>query len=323
LEVKLAFVFPGQGSQYIGMGRALAIRFSSAQKAFDSAGKVLGFDVSSVCWEDPDRLCRTEYTQPAVLAVEIACLAVLADLGVSPAVVAGHSLGEYAALVAAGSLDAADALRLVRSRGEITGKVASRVDGGMAAILGMDRGSLEELLAAAGAEGVIAVSNYNCPGQVVVSGEAPAIDEVLEVAPSLGAKRARRLAVAGPFHCPMMETAAREFEPLVARVDIGAPLVPVISNYDARAHTGSEAIAGNLVRQLCNPVRWEESVARISTEGVDLFVEVGPGTVLSGLVRRCLPGSATISVEDPDSFAGLLNLLEEGAGSPAAMAGGR
>jgi len=321
--VKLAFIFPGQGSQYIGMGRALASRFPSARKAFDSAGEVLGFDVSSVCWDDPDRLRLTENTQPAVLAVELACLAVLDDLGVSPAVVAGHSLGEYAALVAAGSLDAADALRLVRSRGEITGKVAARGNGGMAAILGMDRGPLGELLAVAGTEGVIAVSNYNCPGQVVVSGEAPAIEKALEVAPSLGAKRARRLAVAGPFHCPLMEPAAREFEPLVADVEIGVPLVPVISNYDARAHTGSEAIAGNLVRQLCNPVRWEESVARMSSGGIDLFVEVGPGNVLSGLVRRCSPGSATAGVQDPDSLEGLLDLTGGCAGSPAASAGGR
>lgn len=241
-----------------------------------------------------------------MLTVDLACLAVLLDYGVRPDMVAGHSLGEYGALVAADVLGMVDALKLVRTRGVITGEVAAAVGGGMAAVIGVRQDTIAELIGSAKTEGNLVVSNYNCPGQVVISGEAAALDKAIAVAPSLGGVRVRRLPVSGPFHSPMMEPAAREFATHMGEVKINNPAVPVMSNYDARPYGDGELIGDRLVKQLCNPVRWEESVARMSAMGADVFIEVGPGTVLGGLIGRCLPGTKVLHADDPDSISGTL-----------------
>lgn len=317
-KVRVAFVFPGQGSQYCGMGRELVSGSTLAKKVFELADEILDFDIKAVCWEENELINRTEYTQPALVAVELVCLAAILENGVRPAMAAGHSLGEYSALVAAGVLDAASALRLVRARGVITGEAASEAGGGMAAIMGMEPEALNALLFTVREAGVLEVSNYNAPGQVVVSGDTAALEEAISAARSLGAKRVVPLAVSGPFHSSLMKPAAEGFAVEIEATNFTAPSIPVIANYDAVSHSDSGVIGQNLVRHLYHPVRWEESVAAMSALGADVFLEVGPGQVLRGLIRRCDPGAKVLGVDSPDTLQRALEFLEE----PALASGG-
>jgi [acyl-carrier-protein] S-malonyltransferase len=302
-----AFVFPGQGSQSVGMGQALAQRSPAAAAVFEEADSVLGQPISQLAWEGPaDELDRTENAQPALLATSIAYLAAVrerwSDLGaeVPPAAfAAGHSMGQYSALVAAEVISLADGLRLVRERGRQMQASGSGRDGAMAAIIGLDEARLPELVAAAGAHGTFGVANRNAPGQVVVSGERAAIDASAEIAKDLGARKAIVLPVSVAAHSPLMADAAAAMREVLATVAFTDPTTPLLANADARPITDAEASRSELVEHLTAGVDWVAAVERMAAAGVATFIEVGPGRVLTGLIKRIAPDAEAIALDDP------------------------
>ena len=317
---KLAFVFPGQGSQKVGMGKVWADASREARATFEEADQALGFPLSRLCWEGPEEeLNLTANTQPALVAAAVAVLRALAALApeLRPVAVAGHSLGEYSALVAAGALDFAAALRLVRRRGELMQEAVPVGKGAMAAIIGLDPEAIAGIAAEAAAAGdqpeVCAVANLNGPGQTVIAGDKGAVDRAVALARERGARKATLLAVSAPFHSPLMRPAREGMEPLLAATTFRDPRVPVVTNADAAPVTTGEAAREALVRQIDSPVRWVESVLRMEGElGVQTFVEVGPGNVLSGLNRRIVQSARATGISDPDHLRKLLAEEEEG-----------
>ena len=311
MEPKTAFLFPGQGSQKIGMGKAWAEAFPAARAAFDEVSGALGFDVAALCWEGPESdLQLTANTQPAILTASVAIARVLAARGFTPDVVAGHSLGEYSALVVADVLALADAARLVRRRGELMQEAVPVGVGAMAAILGLDADAVRVLAAdaaAAGAAGeVCAVANYNSPEQTVIAGHRAAVERAMVLAKERGAKRALPLPVSAPFHCALMRPARAGLTPMLAATVFAAAREPVVVNIDARPEDAGESLRDALQRQIDGPVRWVESVRFMHDEmGVRRFVEVGPGNVLAGLVKRIVPGVETLSVAEPAALDAL------------------
>lgn len=305
-SVKAAFVFPGQGSQTVGMGRDWAEMFPAASAVYEKAGAALGEDLAGLCWEGPaEDLQRTQNTQPAILTTSVAILRAALDRLPRPLVMAGHSLGEYSALVAAGVLDFADAVRLVRERGRLMQEAVPEGEGAMAAILGLEAAAVEQVAADAAAVGVCAAANYNSPVQTVIAGARAAVEKAVDLAKERGAKRAVLLPVSAPFHSPLMAPARAGLEPLLAQTEFGAPSVAVVTNVDAAPATDGAACREALARQVDGPVRWVASVERMSSEfGVDTFFEIGPGSVLSGLIRRIVPGAKVISLSDPASLEG-------------------
>jgi [acyl-carrier-protein] S-malonyltransferase len=301
-----AWLFPGQGSQKVGMGRAWAEAFPAARAAFDEASAALGLDLARLCWEGPEaELQLTENTQPAILVASVAIARVLAERGREPAALAGHSLGEYSAHVAAGTLTLTDAVRLVRRRGELMQQAVPVGVGAMAAVLGLDPAAVARVAADAAAETgrVCSVANYNSPEQTVIAGHAEAVERAMALARERGAKRALRLPVSAPFHCALMLPARQGLAPDLAATRFDDPRWPVVVNVDARAVVGGAAARDALLRQIDGPVRWVESVRTLAAEqGVDRFVEVGPGAVLTGLVRRIVPAAETLSLAEPDAL---------------------
>ena len=302
LRMKTAFLFPGQGSQYAGMGKTLAERFQVAQEVFASADKALDFPLSKLCFEGPaEALQLTENTQPALLAVSVAALRVLENHGLKPDYVAGHSLGEYSALVAARSLDFADALRLVRKRGQYMQAAVPAGVGAMAALLKLPEGALDAILADAAQGEVVSAANLNSPDQVVIAGHTGAVARALELAKAAGARRAVLLPVSAPFHCSLMKPAQERLASDLDAVEFRDLAVPLVNNFAARViRTGAEARQG-LYQQVPNPVRWAESIRKLASEGVDRFIEVGAGGVLTGLLRNINPelkGSKIGEAED-------------------------
>ncbi|HVS16202.1 MAG TPA: ACP S-malonyltransferase [Thermoanaerobaculia bacterium] len=309
-----AFLFPGQGSQRVGMGRDLAAASPVARAVFDEADAALDFPLSALCFEGPeDALQLTENTQPAILATSIAVHRCLEERGRHPALLAGHSLGEYSALVAAGTLTLADALRLVRRRGQLMQQAVPVGEGAMAAVLGPDPGEVAAIAvdAAAATGGVCAVANFNAPGQTVIAGHRGAVLRALELARERGVKRSVLLPVSAPFHCPLMAPAREGLSPMLEATAFADPRVPVVCNVDATPVTTGAAARDALVRQIESPVRWVESVAAMIASGVNRFVEVGPGAVLAGLVKRIDRSVAVTSVGGPAELAAL---LDRGAG---------
>ena len=288
------------------MGRELADRFPEARAVYDEAADVVGFDVAGLCFEGPiEELTRTERQQPALVATELACLRAVATTGLAPDYVIGHSVGEYAALVAAGALDEADALALVRERGEATAAVAAEHPGAMAAVLGLEDAVVEELCADIGG---VWPANYNCPGQLVVSGESAAVDRLVEAATERGARRAVKLRISGAFHSPLVAGAAERLRPAVERVEWREPATGFMSTVTSRLERGG--FGELLVEQLTAPVRFTQAIASLVADGVETFVEIGPGHVLAGLIRRCERSARTLSVGDLEGLAKLEEVLE-------------
>jgi [acyl-carrier-protein] S-malonyltransferase len=304
--VKIAFCFPGQGSQDVGMGRAIAAEYPEARAVFDEASEAVGFDVARLCFEGPiEELTRTEKQQPALVATSIACLRAIESLGVKPDFVIGHSVGEYSALAAAEALADRDALALVGERGRATAEAAAERPGAMAAVLGLEDAVVEQLCA--GIENVWP-ANYNCPGQVVVSGENAAVDLLLERAGEAGARRTVKLRVSGAFHSPLVESAAKRLRPALESVTFSEPATPFMSTVTARVED-AQRLVDLLVQQLTGPVKFTQAVRGLIQEGVELFVEIGPGQVLSGLLRRCDRSLKAVSVGDPESLRRLQEAL--------------
>jgi [acyl-carrier-protein] S-malonyltransferase len=304
-----AFVFPGQGSQQVGMGRALADAFPAARAVFDEVDEALGQKLSAIMWEGPeDQLTLTANTQPALLAVSIAALRVLEaerglDLARDAKFVAGHSLGEYSALCAARSLSLSDAARLLRIRGEAMQEAVPVGQGGMTALIGTDPEQAREIAAEAAQGEVLTVANDNGGGQVVVSGHKAAAERAIEIAKAKGVKRGILLPVSAPFHSPLMAPAAEKMRTALIDAVVNPPVVPVVANMVARAVTDPDEIRKLLVEQVTGTVRWRESVAYMAQNGVTRFVELGSGKVLAGLVKRIADGVEGISIGSPDDAA--------------------
>lgn len=312
----LAFVCPGQGSQAVGMGRNLAADSPAAAVVFAAADRALGESISGLAWNGPaERLDLTEQAQPAILATSIAILAALQErwaaeglAAPTPVFIAGHSMGQYSALVAAGALDLEDGIRLVRERGRLMQASGQGRDGAMAALIGLDDARLPELVAGASKHGVFVVANRNAPGQVVVSGERPAVEAGAELAKTLGAKRAIVLPVSVAAHSPLMGGAAEGMRAALADVSFHDPLVPLLANADARPIETAEACRTELVEHLTAGVDWIHIVERMAAAGVTTFVEIGPGRVLTGLIKRIAPDAEVIPADDPGSLDRLLAL---------------
>ena len=316
MKAKIAFIFPGQGSQYVGMGKQLYDASPAARRIFEQANTTLGFSLSTLCFEGPqEELDDTYNAQPAILTYCIASLEAMKErfgpLGYvgAPMLVAGHSMGEFTALVAAGVLDFEDALKLVRERGRLMKESGELHPGGMAAVIGLDEQALREVVQEAQSEGVVTLANANSPGQTVLSGEVAALTRAMELAKARGARLVQRLAVSIASHSPLMQQASQHFNELISLINLRPPQVPLISNITAQALTTVEDLRNELSEQLTRPVQWTRSVQEMVSHGVDTFVEIGPKQVLSSLIKRITPESQPITVTDAE-IVKLLTTLE-------------
>ncbi len=295
--VKAAYVFPGQGSQWVGMGRDLYDSFDSAKAVFDTADETLGFPLSKLCFNGPEEeLRQTANAQPAIVTVSLACLAAVGDIGSNglpaPVFVAGHSLGEYTALAAAEVLSFATTIYLARQRGQLMYQAGLKEPGGMAAIIGLS----QDLLAEICAETDTRIANINCPGQLVVSGAKNNLSRAMALAEARGARRTIPLPVSGAFHTPLMASAVDGMAEIISNISFHKPLVPIIANTTAQPITTAEQVKAELLRQLCQGVRWQSSIEYMINKGVTTFVEIGPGKILSGLIKRINKDASTLNL---------------------------
>jgi len=312
-RVKVAFLFPGQGSQDVGMGKALAEASTRAADIWREADEALGFSLSRLCFEGPaDQLALTANTQPAVLTASVAAAAVLAERGLAPDLAAGHSLGEYSALVVAGAVPFSVAVKLVRKRGEYMQEAVPVGMGAMAALLGMDASMAEEVCAESARGEVVAVANLNAPGQVVIAGHKTAVERAVKAAAARGGMKSVMLPVSAPFHSALMKPAADRLAAELASVQVAAPRIPVVRNVDAGLTTTADEVKPFLVQQVASPVRWTDCVERLRREGASVFLEIGPGRVLTGLLKRTLDDVRGHAVEDPASIEKALTAVAAG-----------
>jgi [acyl-carrier-protein] S-malonyltransferase len=302
---KISFVFPGQGSQFVGMGREVYERSEAARAIFDEADRVLDYPIAELCFNGPaDMLNDTQYAQPAILTVSIAYLEALREKlrstgrQIEPVYMAGHSLGEYSALVAAGSISFADALRLVWERGRLMKEEGERRPGGMAAVIGLTPERLQNVVDRASSEGLVVIANSNSPVQTVISGEIAALLKAMELAKNEGAAKVARLAVSIASHSPLMQQAGTQLSQLIGNINLVDPIVPLVANITGQALTTAEDIKRELSDQLCKPVAWAASVSQMIEGGVNTFIEVGPGQVLSGLIKRISDEAQVLKLED-------------------------
>lgn len=280
---KIAFIYPGQGAQKVGMGKDFYENSPLARDIYDQASECLGLDMKALCFEENDLLDQTEYTQAAMVTTCLAMTEVLKEQGAAPDVTAGLSLGEYCAIAEAGAMHIMDAIRLVRIRGQLMQHTVPSGEGGMAAILGMDADRIDRVI---GTMEHVTVANYNCPGQIVITGTASSVKEAAEALKEAGAKRTVMLNVSGPFHSPMLQSAGEKLGQELAKVQINALRIPYVTNVTAEYVTDSSRIRELLTRQVYLPVRWEQSIRKMIAQGVDTFVEIGPGRTLTGFIRK-------------------------------------
>ncbi len=308
----LAYMFPGQGSQFVGMGKDWYEKYDYVREIFDTADRALGFSLTGLIFQGPaEELQKTANTQPAILTASVAMLQVLNKAGIWPAAAAGHSLGEYTALVAAGSLAFSDAVRLVRLRGQFMQEAVPLGQGGMMAVLGLDADKVVEGCRLAAEAGTVEAANFNSPGQVVVAGEIGALKKAQETLKSLGAKRCMILPVSAPFHSSLMTPAGERLAVELAKVEIKDPEVPVVANINANYYATAEQVRDGLIRQVSNPVLWEQSMRRFVADGYQMFVEIGPGNVLAGLLKKIDKPSGIININGEGDPEPLITRLKE------------
>lgn len=304
----IGLVFPGQGSQSVGMGKSLCEAHPAIKQVYEEASAVLGYDSATLCFEGPaERLNLTEYTQPALLVSSIAALKTLESAGIQPIAVAGHSLGEYSALVAAGGVSFRDAVGLVQKRGRYMSEAVAPGTGLVAALLGLTPDVVKDVCRAASVVGVVAAANFNSPGQVVIAGEKAAVERAIELAKQKGCKKAIPLPVSVPVHTPLMQCAADRLAKDLAAIRWSDLRAPLINNAEARPISRANEIHASLVKQLPSSVLWEDTIRIMGTMGVTTFVEIGPGAVLTGLIKRILPEARLLNVNDPKSLETTLN----------------
>ncbi len=315
---KVAFLFPGQGAQYVGMGKDIFEKYPKAAEVFEKANKSLGFDIKAMCFEGPEEeLVKTENTQPAILTTCVALLKVIEDAGIEADVTAGLSLGEYASLVYSGALEFKDAVKLVKKRGKYMQEAVPMGKGTMAAIIGLEREQVDEIVNEASEVGIVEGANYNCPGQIVISGEVAAIDKACELANEKGAKRALKLSVSAPFHCKMLEPAGVKLNQELEAITIKPMNKKVIANVNASYIEDEENIKELLTKQVSKSVLWEDSIELMLKDGVETFIEIGPGKSITGFIKKILRKHkeykdkvSTYNVEDVKSLEELFEIMK-------------